>query len=352
MSEVLQQLFFGGTITMQTTRRNRRSSVATGTVRAVAFGSWATIRDLEVLRAVVRHGSFSAAARELGISQPAISRTIAQIERLSGRLLFERRDGECVPTSDALAVYEESTPVFEGLERIERFSWIDDVKTTFNIAAPPTQAHCFLPEVLPGFLSAHPSVKISIEIRTTLDVVSMVAEAAADIAIGEVPAGDWNVRRLPFRRSIFVVALPEGHRLAAAKQVQANDLAGERLILQVRRNPVRSQIDRLLSQTISPNVVIESSNALSAVQLVGRGQGISLVNAFPVMLHKEPGVIYRSFLPRVTQDTCFILPEARPPRGITKQFIDYIRENQPKRMKYSQALVGSVRNWKTLPGLG
>ena len=60
---------------MATTRRNRRSSVATGTVRPVAFGSCATIRDLEVLRAVVRHGSFSAAARELGISQPAVSRT-------------------------------------------------------------------------------------------------------------------------------------------------------------------------------------------------------------------------------------------------------------------------------------
>ena len=47
-----------------------------------------------------------------------------------------------------------------------------------------------------------------------------------------------------------------------------------------------------------------------------------------------------------------IQTEARPPRGITKQFIDYAREHQPKRMKYSQELVGSPRHWKSLPALG
>lgn len=333
---------------MRTIRRNRRGPVKTGSVRPVAFGSWATIRDLEVLRAVVRHGGFSAAGRELGITQPAVSRTIAQIERLSGRKLFERRDGECIPTSDALAVYEESTPVFEGLERIERFRWVHDFQTTLNIAVPPTQAHCFLPSVLPGFLEAHPSIKVSLEIRTTLDVVSMVAESAADVAIGEVPAGDWNVQRLPFRRSTLVVAMPEKHRLAANKQVSAADLVGEKLILQVRRNPVRSQIDRLLkTDEDAPNVVIESSNALSAVQLVARGQGVSLVNAFPVMMHEEPGVIYRLFQPKVTQDTCFIVPEAAPLKAITKRFIDFVREHQPARSSFSEAFAGNPRKRKT-----
>jgi DNA-binding transcriptional LysR family regulator len=332
---------------MRTIRRNRRGSVEADRVRPIAFGSWATIRDLEVLRAVVRHGGFSAAGRELGISQPAVSRTIAQIERLSGRKLFDRRDGECIPTSDALAIYQESTPVFEGLERIERFRWVHDFQTTFNIAVPPTQAHCFLPAVLPGFLEAHPAVKVSLEIRTTLDVVSMVAESAADVAIGEVPAGDWNVHRLPFRRSMLVVAMPESHRLAASKQVNAADLAGEKLILQVRRNPVRSQIDRLLkTQTDAPNVVIESSNALSAVQLVGRGQGLSLVNAFPVMMHAEPGVVYRPFHPKVTQDTCFILPESVPPKAVTKRFIDFVREHQPAASSFSSPYNGNLRKRK------
>lgn len=332
---------------MPTVRRNRRGSIKAGNVRPATFGSWATIRDLEVLRAVVRHGGFSAAGRELGISQPAVSRTIAQIERLSGRKLFDRQDGECIPTSDALAIYEESTPVFEGLERIERFRWVHDFQTTLNIAVPPTQAHCFLPTVLPGFLEAHPSIKVSLEIRTTLDVVSMVAESAADIAIGEVPAGDWNIHRLPFRRSMLVVAMPERHRLVANKQVNAADLASEKLILQVRRNPVRSQIDRLLkTETDSPNVAIESSNALSAVQLVGRGQGISLVNAFPVMLHKEPGVVYRPFHPKVTQDTCFIVPEAAPLKAVTKRFIDFVREHQPAHSAFSSPFTGNIRKRK------
>lgn len=324
---------------MREIRRNRRSPTVANATRPIAFGSWATIRDIEVLRAVVKYGGVSAAARELGISQPAVSRTIAQLERLSGRSLFERNDGEFVPKADALAIYEESTPVFQGLERLEHFRWSDDPKDTFNIVLPPTLAHCFLASILPGFIAAHPALKISLEIRTTLDVVSMVAESAADIGIGEIPLGDWSVRRMPFRRSSLVVALPAKHRLARSRKIESSDLAGEPMIMQVRRNPIRNQIDRLLKTDAGPaNVVIESSNALSAVQLVGRGLGVSIVNAFPVMLHAEPGVIFRPFVPDVEQDTCFILPESRPPKGITKQFIDFVRKQPLTTLKYSRAL--------------
>jgi DNA-binding transcriptional LysR family regulator len=305
----------------------------------VAFGTWATVRDIEVLRTVVRCGSFSAAARELGISQPAISRTIDQIERLSGKRFFQRGDGECVPTADALAVYEESTPVFLGLERIEHFRWVEEPKDTFTIALPPTQAHCFLVRIVPGFREAFPAVRICLEIRTTLEVVSLVAEAAADIGIGEVPPGDWSVKRIPFRRSSLMVALPEKHPLVASRKIGAADLAKEPLILQVRRNPIRSQLERLLSTVDGPpNVIIESSNALSAVQLVGRGLGISLVTAFPVTLHAEPGVVYRPFYPDVEQDTCFILPAARPLKGVTRRFIDYVQEHQPPEDRFSRYL--------------
>jgi len=322
---------------MREIRRNRRTSAPARAARPAAFGSWATIRDIEVLRAVVKHGGVSAAARELGISQPAVSRTIAQIERLSGRRLFERNDGEFVPNADALAIYEESTPVFQGLERLEHFRWTEDPKDTFNIVVPPTQSHCLLMPLLPKFLAAHPSLKICVEIRTTLDVVTMVAEASADVGIGEIPSGDWSVRRVPFRRSSLVVALPAEHRLTSARKIEAQDIAGEPMILPVRRNPIRSQVDRLLKTEAGPvNVAIEISNALSAVQLVGRGLGISLVSSFPVMLHSEPGVVFRPFVPDVEQDTCFILPESRPPKGITRQFIDFVRKHQPASSKFSR----------------
>lgn len=324
---------------MSESRHGRRNQSGVTRARSGSFGSWATIRDLEVLRMVVKEGGISAAARELGISQPAVSRTIAQIEKLSGRKMFERRDGELAPSADALAIYQESTPVFDGLERLEQFKWTDDPRGGLNLVLPPTLAHCLLPMLMPKFMAAHPSLKINLEIRTTLDVVSMVAESAADIGVGEIPAGDWNVRRLPFRRSILAVALPETHRLAALRKIGAEDLVGQPMILQVRRNPIRSQIDRLLKIGKAPaNVVIESSNALSAVQLVGKGVGISIVNPFPVMLYPEPGVVYRPFSPEVEQDTCFILPEARPLKGMTKRFIEFVRRYQPPNSKLSRAL--------------
>jgi DNA-binding transcriptional LysR family regulator len=324
---------------MKDRQRSRRGQPVNTRSRSAVFGSWATIRDLEVLCAVIKHGGYSAAARELGISQPAVSRSMAQVERLSGRKMFERLDGRLSPSADALSIYEESTRIFQGLERLENFRWTEELREGLNLALPPTLAHCLLVGLLPEFMAVNPSLRINLEIRTTLDVVSMVAESAADLGIGEIPAGDWSVRRLPFRRSILAVAMPEGHPLAALKKIGAEHLSGQPMILQVRRNPIRSQIDRLLKSGRDPvNMVVETSNALSAVQLVERGLGISVVNPFPVMNFPQPGVVYRPFEPEVWQETCFILPVNRPLRGITKRFIEFVQKRQPANSRLSRAI--------------
>lgn len=320
-------------------RRAKSSKPAVTRARSPSFGSWATLRDLEILRAIVKHGGFSAAARELGISQPAVSQSVAQIELLSGRKMFDRVDGEVIATADALAIYEESTPVFLGLERLEKFGWSEDPKDSLTIAVPPTQAHCLLPSLLHDFKQTLPTAKINLEICTTLEMVSMIAEGTADLGIGEVPAGDWNVRRQSFRRSVMAVAMPQTHRLASRREVTAEDLEGEPLILLVRRNPIRRQIDRLLKSNGTPvDVQIECSNTLFAVQLVGQEVGLSIVNPFPVMQRSEPGVVFRPFSPALEQDTCFILPDSRPPKKVVKLFVDFVRSHQPADWKLSRAL--------------
>ncbi|HRE22024.1 MAG TPA: LysR family transcriptional regulator, partial [Rhabdaerophilum sp.] len=71
-----------------------------------------TLRELEVLRTLIAYGKATAAARKLGISQPAVSRAIHQLEKRTGLVLFRREGGRLVPTADALALHKESEAIF------------------------------------------------------------------------------------------------------------------------------------------------------------------------------------------------------------------------------------------------
>src|SRR5258706_10984624 len=108
-------------------------------------GGWATIRDLEVFKAVIECGTATMAATQLGISQPAVSRTLSQLEERSGRALFTRAGPSLAATADGLALYEETRLIFEGLERVRGLEWGGHSQDmALRIAATPTMAQCWL----------------------------------------------------------------------------------------------------------------------------------------------------------------------------------------------------------------
>lgn len=84
-------------------------------------GGWATLRDLEIIQTVIDHGSVTNAAERLGISQPAVSQTLNQIEKRCGKKLFIRENNKLVPNSDALLLYEEITNIADSFNRLSHF---------------------------------------------------------------------------------------------------------------------------------------------------------------------------------------------------------------------------------------
>ena len=75
-----------------------------------------SLRELEVFRATIFAGSATTAAQRLGISQPSVSRSLAQIEERMGMILFLRQNGRLVPTAEAMALNRELDSVFESLD--------------------------------------------------------------------------------------------------------------------------------------------------------------------------------------------------------------------------------------------
>lgn len=324
----------------QQSKGGRTKSGTERVTRGGWSGSWATIRDLEVLRTVIQCGGVTSAARQLGISQPAVSRTLSQLEERSGRTFFNREGTQLAPTAEALQLFAASNGVFDALAGIEEFRWLEPEQERLSIVVAPTIGHCLLPKLVARFAKSHPHVTVSIDIRTTVEVISLVASDQANIGIAEVPEGDWNVRKHPFRRSYLAIAMRDDHPWSSRTSIRSDEVGDEPLILLLKRNPFRTMIDRLLWKEGSlPNVAVETADALSAVEHVEQGLGLAIVNPYPVMLKVSGTVRFARLEPTMLYETCLITNSASKMSPAAREFMTMVISNQDAATHLSEPIV-------------
>jgi len=287
-----------------------------------------TLRELEVLRELIDAGKTTVAAQRLGLSQPAISRSLAQLEKELGRKLFERSGGRLVPTREAFAINEELGPIFAALARIGDRS---SPKTashsgTLRIAAPPTMAHRFLPSRVARFTKYNPDLDVVFEVISSDILITSIADARIDLGLTDTIPSHAGVRSELLLATEAICALPARHRLAERKVIQPEDLEGEPFVALMRRHSGRIAIDRIFEKAgVNRRVVIETATAVSAAEFVREGLGISLLNPFPIVHQLGSGIVVRPFSPAIPYRTSFLLPSSRPPSPAATAFMEMTR---------------------------
>lgn len=291
-----------------------------------------TLRELEVLRTLLTFGKAIAAAKKLGISQPAVSRAIRQLEQRTGLTLFRREGGRLLPTAEALSLYQESEPIFLTFERLERARWRpEEANSILRIAAPPTLAHWFLHDLLVKFSRKESETRVQIEIGSGQDVVTLVANGNMDLGVVDAGPQHIGVRLVPFRASDAHAIVPFNSPLAQFREITPQDLDHVPFIALARRFPSRTQLDRLfIGAGVAPTIVMEVSTAVAAYEFVRGGIGIAIINPFPMSLRKDSDVRILPFRPTIAYETSFVLPSMMPPSAVARRFIDFVREQQPE----------------------
>jgi DNA-binding transcriptional LysR family regulator len=290
-------------------------------------GSGVTLRELRVLRAIVTTGTATAAADLLGISQPAASRALAQLEDRLGRVLFSRESGRLLPTPEALGVDAELDLLFTVLSRIENPDLrAPDPTVPLRIAAPPTIAHRFLPGPVADFARRYPDQSILIDVLSSDVLVTQVAEGRVDIALSDAEPNHAGVRVEPFRASQIVCLMQKAHPLAAKAVITPADLDGIAYVAQTRRHSARVAKDRALAAAgVQPRITIETATVVSAAELVREGLGVALINPFPTALRLDPSLTTRPFEPTITLQTSFLSPVGTRHSPATLAFMAMVR---------------------------
>lgn len=289
-----------------------------------------SVRELEVLHAVITTRKTTAAAQRLGISQPAVSRAISSLESRLGRELFMRDGGRLVPTADAFALDAEAAPIFAALTRLEGWPNTQTIGSLLRIASPPTLAQAFLSVMIARFMAYDADIRIQLEIGKSTDVTSAVAEGSADLGIVDVAVSHAGVRAEVFRRAIAHAVVPIDHPLATRDRVSPNDIAEYPVLALTRRFSVRAQIEKAFAEFgQEPRIVFESTTSSVLAQLVRAKLGVALVNPFPLSLAGDPNLAFIPFEPAITFDTAFLLPSTGSALPAARRFVDFVRADQP-----------------------
>ncbi|WP_114194250.1 LysR family transcriptional regulator [Edaphovirga cremea] len=245
---------------------------------------WASFRDFEIVKTLIEKGSVTLAAEILGISQPAVSKAIANIEGKSGKTLFLREKGKLIPTKDALFVYEEIQNIFTSLERIDDSNWNIDSKQVIRIITTPTIAYSFLAPLTANYMKERGNIKVIFSVVNSVDMLNEIREGRADIALGNANINNnlADLKEYPLFKSKIICILHKNHELADKEKLTIHDLNYRNLIMYTARNILSSKLRKIFSVNgVEPNIIAEVSDSMAALHFVRENIGISLVPEFP-----------------------------------------------------------------------
>jgi DNA-binding transcriptional LysR family regulator len=288
-----------------------------------------SLRELEALHALIDGRKTTAAASMLGISQPAVTRAIQDLEMRLGKCLFKRESGRLVATAEGIQLYHDSKAVFQALDHLGQNSQSTLKNQVVKLIASPTLAHLFIPPLIAAFYKQEPSVQLQVEIGITADVISKTADGTFDVGMTDARLHHPSIVFEPVRRAIAHVILPVKHRLAQKTELVAMDLHQEPFIALTRRFTVRTTLDAIFRDAGSePREVIEAATSAIAYELVRANVGITLLNPFPLVLRQDNDVVFRPFAPQIPFETSFVLSTAAPISTAARRFIDFIHHHQ------------------------
>ncbi|WP_418958613.1 LysR family transcriptional regulator [Streptomyces tritici] len=239
-------------------------------------------RHLRVLRAVAATGSFSAAARELGCTQPAVSQQMKALETSAGTPLLIRTGREMRLTQAGEALVRHAAGILAGLTAAEEeVAAIAGLRAgRVRLVSFPSGSSTLVPTALAALRAAHPGTRVSLVEAEPPRSVEMLREGDCDIALAfryGVNAAEWDdlvVRPLLADRLVGLV--PEGHRLAAAESVGIAELADESWIAGCPRCR-RQLVDVCEAAGFTPRIDFATDDYPAVVGLVGAGLGVAVL---------------------------------------------------------------------------
>jgi LysR family hydrogen peroxide-inducible transcriptional activator len=244
---------------------------------------------------VAEHQNFTRAAEQAGLSQPALSRSIARLEEELGQPLFERQSRKAALTDTGSLLFERARQILALVDDAKAEVCDDGQSGRLRVAAIPTVAPYFLPQCLQAFQRRFPRAQVIVQEDTTENLLKKVSDGEIDIAIAALPIATKYVDVEPLFEEELLLVCGKHHPLAEKKSVRAADIEAYPFVLLGEAHCLADNVITFCRQKSFHPVSVERTSQLAMVQeLVSLGHGISLIPAMARARDASDCRVYRS----------------------------------------------------------
>ena len=251
----------------------------------------ATLRQLKVFESVARHLSFSRAAEELHLSQPAVSTQVRKLEDHAGLPLFEQLGKKVHLTPAGAHMLQSSRAI------IQQFTELDEAMTQFkgvaggqlNIAVISAGDY-FFPSLLVEFARRHAGVTLNFGVCNREELLTQMAENRTDLAVMVRPPRDADTTAEAFAPHPYVIVAAPNHPLVGRKRIPLARVLSEPFIVREKGSDTwQSMSDAFGPQLPHLNVAMEIKSTETIKQAVIAGMGVTFLSAHTISRELHAG---------------------------------------------------------------
>jgi DNA-binding transcriptional LysR family regulator len=290
-------------------------------------------RQLAAFCAVVERRSFSQAADQLGVTQPAVSLQIRSLEQRLGQQLLDRSGRRVEPTEAGLRLYRGAQRLL-ALEQqvLEELGEAEgDLKGRLEIGASTGPGGSVLPVILGEFQRLHPEVHVALTVGDTHTVVEQVVRRELELGVVGVAGRQRGVSFEPLYRDEVVLAVPAGHK-RAGKTMSIEELKAEPLVLMQDGAGIRQMIDDELRELglrlRDLNVKLELGLQESARAAALAGVGATFISRIAIEGDLDAGALAVAHVQGLepARDVQLVRASGRAETRVAQEFVSFARE--------------------------
>jgi len=251
----------------------------------------ATLRQLKVFEAVARNLSFSRAAEELHLTQPAVSTQVRKLEEHAGLPLFEQLGKKIHLTPAGAQMLQSSRAIIQQFQEVEeamtQFKGVSGGKLNVTVISA---GDYFFPRLLVEFARRHSGVTLNFGVCNREELLGQLAENRTDLAIMVRPPLDADTVAEPFAPHPYVVVSAPDHPLTAKKRIPVSRIAREPFIVREKGSDTwNSMEDAFGTHLAQLNIAMEIKSTETIKQAVMAGMGVSFLSAHTISRELQAG---------------------------------------------------------------
>ncbi|MBZ2168254.1 MULTISPECIES: LysR family transcriptional regulator [Marinobacter] len=262
-----------------------------------------SLKSLLIFKRLYETGNATQTAKDLGITQSGVSRSLAQLEENIGFALFMRHKKRLIVLPEADELYGEILGLVSNLENMNHsiVALREFGASRIRIACAPSLGFDYVPKTIARILSDNPKYSVYLDIMPSPEIVRAVEAGNFDVGFVTLPVTTEALVVDEFISTEAVCLIPRNHSLARASVVTTDDLKGQHLVIP---NQPNLAADQLLVHLSERNIHIAGkteANISAICSLVANGVGITLINPITAYDHQamHAGLLMKPFKPAI-----------------------------------------------------